>query len=178
MIQLISDFLSNVGKQNVLVEICLDITLAVIGICFTLLTVLHSFIENKKSLMLSYAKAIKETFDAEKNPMIYEKEQKRLASEYVARQKRLVKKIEVVIAISLTLNLMNLYPKFDLVTSSWYYGVDLMLFLVYMLLLVYLVFSYINLYEINVNNRSVIDITRCKCNASILWLRDMCKRSK
>lgn len=139
-----------------LVDVFLNIALGVIGIGFTLLTVLQSFVENKKSAMQSYAKAIKETYDAESNPMIYEKEQKRLASEYIVRQKKLIKRITLVIFLSLFLYGLNLYPKFDMVTSVWFYGIDVAIFVAYIILLIYLVYAYINLYEKNVNNRTIL----------------------
>ena len=94
MIQTICDFLTSDDKQKVLVEQFLTISLAVIGIAFTLLTVLQSFIESKKSSIQSWTKAIKNVQDKDKSPMIYEREQVRLANEYVLRQKRLVRKIQ------------------------------------------------------------------------------------
>lgn len=154
------NFITNEGKQTVLVDQFLVITLAVIGIGFTLLTVLQSFIESKKSSMLSYSKAIKENTNKEANPMIYEREQVRLSNNYINRQKKFVGKLVILILVSAFLFIMNLYPKFDTVQSPWYYGIDLILYVLYILLLLYLVLAYINIYEQNVNNRNIFKAFR------------------
>lgn len=149
------NFIADQGKQAVLVDQFLVITLAVIGIGFTLLTVLQSFIESKKSSMLSYSKAIKENTDREANPMIYEKEQVRLSNNYINRQKKFVSKLVFLILVSTFLFILNLYPKFDIVQSPLYYGIDIILYVLYILFLVFLVLAYINIYEQNVNNRNI-----------------------
>ena len=162
MLQTICDFLSSGDKQVVIVEQFLTISLSVIGIAFTLLTVLQSFIESKKNSVQSWNKAIKNVQDKDKSPMIYEREQVLLANKYILRQKKLAKNLELLICLSAFLFVLNLYPKFDNIQSFWYYCFDLVIFIVYVICLLFLVMMYINLYEQNVNDRSLKDIFKNK----------------